>query len=275
MSEPSRWIAVGELAQAFSPDNYAPSPSEDLIGRQVELHMDNGQVFLYRFEARDRLFWSLSTMTGRPQETAEAYGAVQIRSGIYLVDFVRQRERTAKTVLVLDLAQGIATSLAAKLPEKGEARLTLKERIEQGKELTAASATVLSGAINEPFSATTARHFPTDELIGKRIEYTYSPTEQYEHIYLNENFYTWHCLRGQEKGLADTDRCHYYKLAEKLYLFVWREKIIPTIGAVVVDLEALRTAGNIFGYVGSDYKVATNFPVGAHARLLSVTMRSD
>ena len=67
------------------------------------------------------------------------------------------------------------------------------------------------------------------------MEYTYSPTERYEHIYLNEDFYTWQCLMGSEKGLADTDRCHYLKLGEQLYLFVWREKIVPTLGAVVAD----------------------------------------
>ncbi|MCS6036118.1 hypothetical protein LNQ52_01035 [Klebsiella pneumoniae subsp. pneumoniae] len=33
-----------------------------------------------------------------------------------------------------------------------------------------------------------------------------------------------------EKGLADVDRCHYVQVAEDLYLFVWREKIIPTLG---------------------------------------------
>ena len=38
------------------------------------------------------------------------------------------------------------------------------------------------------------------------------------------------CLDGVEKGLADVDRCHYVQVAEDLYLFVWREKIIPTLG---------------------------------------------
>ena len=80
------------------------------------------------------------------------------------------------------------------------------------------------------------------------MEYTYSPTERYEHIYLNEEFYTWHCLLGSEKGLADTDRCHYLKLGDDLYLFVWREKIVPTLGAVVVDFQAMRTMGKIFGH---------------------------
>ena len=111
----------------------------------------------------------------------------------------------------------------------------------------------------------------TEELVGKRIEYTYSPTERYEHIYLNGSFYTWHCLLGAEKGLADTDCCHSYKLARNLYLFVWREKIVPTLGVVVLDLNAMRTTGKIFGYEGNDFRKVVNFRIGARARLQNIT----
>ena len=126
------------------------------------------------------------------------------------------------------------------------------------------------------FTSSTPRHLPTTDLVGRRVEYTYSATERYEHIYLNEHFYTWHCLLGSEKGLADTDRCHYLKLAEDLYLFVWREKIIPTLGAVVVDFQAMRTMGKIFGHAhggggGNDSSGLVDFRVGARARVLNVT----
>nr|VXZ87612.1 Molybdenum cofactor biosynthesis protein F [Klebsiella pneumoniae] len=69
----------------------------------------------------------------------------------------------------------------------------------------------------------------TTALVGMRNQYTYSPTERYEHIYLNDNFTP--AVSGRRgKGLADVDRCHYVQVAEDLYLFVWREKIIPTLG---------------------------------------------
>ncbi len=99
-----------------------------------------------------------------------------------------------------------------------------------------------------------------------RNQYTYSPTERYEHIYLNDNFYAWQCLDGVEKGLADVDRCHYVQVAEDLYLFVWREKIIPTLGVILIDLQQMRTDGKIMGYQGSDFGALSNFPVGATRR---------
>ncbi len=42
-------------------------------------------------------------------------------------------------------------------------------------------------------------------LIGRRVEWVYSETHAYEHIYLSPTWYTWQCLAGPERGLADTD----------------------------------------------------------------------
>ena len=149
--------------------------------------------------------------------------------------------------------------------------ISLWEKRGGGKDLTDVRADFAHGAINDAVTDVTSRHEVTTDLVGQRIEYTYSPTERYEHVYLNDSFYTWHCLSGAEKGLADTDRCHYYKLGERLYLFVWREKIVPTLGVVVLSLETMKTTGKLFGYVGDDFDALTNFPIGATARILNVT----
>jgi hypothetical protein len=109
--------------------------------------------------------------------------------------------------------------------------------------------------------------------VGARAEYSYGPSECYEHIYLNEHFYTWHCLRGNEEGLADTDRCHYRKLGDRLYLFVWREKLVPTLGVVVLDYTDWVSRGKIFGYEGGDFARLTNFTVGAAIKLVNVVER--
>jgi len=67
------------------------------------------------------------------------------------------------------------------------------------------------------------------------------------------------------------DRCHYIAIAKDLYLFVWREKIIPTLGVVMIDLERKKTDGKIFGYQGNQFDALSNFPVGALAQVLNVT----
>ena len=273
MADTSRWITVGELAESFGPGNNTLPPTGDLAGKTLDVHLENGQVIEHRFGLDGTLAWKTTAGPGMGQGAEETYSATKVREGIYFVQFLRHLERATTVILVLDLDQGIATAVIGQLPEEAEIRRSLAERVAQDQELTAVTATFLSGALNAAFTADTPRHATTGELVGRRVEYTYSPTERYEHIYLNEDFYTWQCLLGSEKGYADTDRCHCYKLADDLYLFVWREKIVPTLGVVAVDFEAMRTSGRIFGYQGSDSGELADFPVGAYARLLNVTRR--
>lgn len=273
MSPSSPWISVGELEAAFAPENHVLPATRELVGRSLLLGFENGWTIECRFETQERLFWTRldPTPTGTP--TGETYTAVKVREGIYFADLVVASQTATAMSFVLDLGREIVTAVIGRLPTEVEARQGLLDRVQQGRELTGVSATFLSGAVGRAFTPGTPRHPVTDELLGKRVEYTYSPTERYEHVYLNGSLYTWHCLLGSEKGLADTDRCHYYKLDDRLYLFVWREKIIPTLGVVVVDLQRMKTTGKIFGYQGGEFAKVSNFSIGAHARLLNETPR--
>ncbi len=191
-----------------------------------------------------------------------------IRPGLYFLSFVEPNGAATSTALVLDFTAQACTWVRGWLPTRADAGKPLHARMVDREELTGVEVQIVAGAIDAPFGNTTTRHGVTEDLVGLRIEYTYSDTERYEHIYLNDRFYTWHCLDGSERGLADTDRCHYLKLAAELYLFIWREKIVPTLGIVIVDLRQSKTTGRIFGYQGFDFGTVTSFPVGAHLRRL-------
>jgi hypothetical protein len=145
------------------------------------------------------------------------------------------------------------------------------ERGDKGLPLTSVKVEFKHAALNEPFSAATPKHQPTADLVGERIQFVYSTNDVYEHIYLNENFYTWHCLKGIEKGLCDTDRCFYWKLADQLYWFLWLERIVPTFGSVVEDLAKMRSYGKIYGYESYDMDKVKNFPAGSYAKVLNRT----
>ena len=259
----ARWIAVGELGEAFGSgaDTHTLAPSPGLAGKRMRLSFEDGSVADYHFHSATELM--------RGGGKVEPYRAAQIRPGILFVDFIASDRRASTISLVLDLGRGICTAIEAELPTEADAKVPLIERVERGDELTGVTAKFLSGAIDAPFGQTIDRHTDTRDLIGRRIEYTYSRSERYEHVYLNERFYTWHCLAGSEQGRADTDRCRYLRVAERLYLFVWREKIVPTLGAILVDLEQMKTTGKVFGYRGFDFGAVMNFPVGARARLVS------
>src|SRR5674476_889095 len=57
MSGPAHWISVGELAEAFDPDNYTPPPTGDLAGATHALHFEDGRTVEYRFVSDSRLSW--------------------------------------------------------------------------------------------------------------------------------------------------------------------------------------------------------------------------
>jgi hypothetical protein len=265
VAETSEWISVGALGEAFAPEAHLLAQTNQLSGRTVNLHLEDGSTSKLQFLDSSQLRWQGDQ---HAFSTAVPYRATEIRPGIVLLSVSHPDKPASAIAVVLDLPLGICTALRGHLPSRAEAMEPLLTRIARGSELTSVRATFLAGAIDAPWKAATARHAKTRDLIGKRIEYTYSPTEKYEHLYLNEQLYTWHCLSGSERGLADTDRCEYRKIADDLYLFVWREKIVPTLGIVLVDLTQLRTTGQILGYRGFDFAAVTSFPVGARARVI-------
>jgi hypothetical protein len=52
-------------------------------------------------------------------------------------------------------------------------------------------------------------------------------------------------------------------------------KIVPALGVVVLDLNAMRTTGTIFGYEGNNFRETVNFRIGAKARLENITAPQD
>jgi hypothetical protein len=271
MGEASKWISVGALGAAFERNSNVLPSTAGLAGRRFQLHFDDGSFVEHSFASSTRLE-RIVRDDGRagasPIGGATTYSATEIRPNFYFVSFLEQQQRASASALLMDLSAGVCTLVLGQLPTRHQTSKPLLSRVADREELTDVTVAFRAGAIDAPYLSATPHHAVTRDLIGKRIEYTYSASERYEHIYLNDRLYTWHCLAGSEKGLADTDRCHYRKLADNLYLFVWREKIVPTLGVVVIDFSQSKTTGRIVGYEDFELGALTSFPVGAQVRIL-------
>lgn len=265
----TKWLEVGELSAGFASDPNTLPFTDQLAGKQFDLHFDNGWQAHYHFIDNTTLQWQMLSAP-HTSATIEEYSATTLREGIYFINFLPSNERASSISLVMNIHTGNATVLIGTLPNQEQLLTSAYQRVQENTSLTDVDITIYQARIDQPYDAQ-AGHSITDELIGQRIQYTYSPHETYEHIYLNQSYYTWQCLKGVEQGLADTDLCHYYKIAKQLYLFVWREKIIPTLGIVMIDLQQLKTSGKIFGYHDATLSQLNNFPVGAHAMVLNQT----
>ncbi|QLF93395.1 molybdenum cofactor biosynthesis F family protein [Pseudomonas sp. ABC1] len=272
MSTTSDWITVGALAEGFAPEAFILPNLAELAGRRFDLHFENGWHIEHRFDA-EQLHWHAAD--GHSTGSAP-YRATSVRPGIYLIDFIKHEGGQAWSIsLVLDTLTQSFTAVIGSLPSAEETREGLYSRALAGKALTSVEARFLHGSLDQPWQPGACPHAPSSELVGVRNRYRYSPTEVYEHIYLNPDYYSWQCLQGVEKGLCDTDRCHYYKITDALYLFVWREKIVPTLGLVMIDLQQHRSDGKIFGYASDGFDTLSNFPVSSYCDLLNRTEYGD
>jgi hypothetical protein len=267
--DPLRFIQVGELVKGIS-EGTLPQ-DEGLVGRELALTAEDGSVTRLAFSGAGSLAWEVNGGSRDGERGEETCRITRPRDEIVVVDYVASTRRATAVTMVLDLARGAATTVTGMLPTAVDAARSAFDLASRGDELTLVGADVTPSFIDGPWVAGEHPHAPTDELVGKRVQYVYSQSEAYEHIYLNENLYTWQCLRGSEQGLADTDRCHYRRIADELYLFVWREKVIPTLGVVLVDWARKRSNGKLFGYEGSDFGKLSTTPIASVATLLNVT----
>jgi hypothetical protein len=264
-----RFIQVGELVKGISEGTL---PRDDgLAGRELALAAADGSVTRLAFAGAGSLAWEVAGGEHDGERGEETCLITRPRDEIAVVDYVASARRATAVTIVLDLARGAATTVTGTLPTAEEAARSAFDLATKGDELTLVATDIAPSYIDGPWAAGEHPHVPTDELVGKRVQYVYSQSEAYEHIYLNENLYTWQCLRGSEQGLADTDRCHYRRIADELYLFVWREKVIPTLGVVLVDWAAKRSNGKLFGYEGSDFGVLSTTAISSVATLLNIT----
>jgi len=264
----SEWITVGALADGFAPEAFL-LPDADLAGKTFTLNFSNGWCIEHHF-GQEQLQWN--AVDGSFAGSAASYRATSIRPDLYFVDFLKNEDgQDWSASLILDVHEGAFTAVLGCLPDAEALKTGLYARARASQPLTQVEAQFIHGTLDKPWQEGACPHAPTRELVGLRNRYRYSPTEAYEHIYLNENFYTWQCLQGVEKGLADTDLCHTYKIADQLYLFVWREKIVPTLGVVLIDLQQHRSDGKICGYADDSLTQLANFRMASHCEVLNRT----
>ena len=264
LSDTSTWLPLDGLAPGFDA-NKAPH-SLDLVGREVAVVDERGTRIVHRFNEHT-VDWEYQPGAGDPTEAAaktDAYEAVKVDEELYYVQFHHEYLPNEAVSLVLDFRSGHALAVISVIlpePEAGKTRVQqifVPSRIE-GVELTGDAPA------------------PTTTLIGRRVQWVYSPVHAYEHIYLSPQWYTWQCLAGPERGLADTDENSVWQIRPGIYVFAWREKVIPC-GSVTIadhrDARAIRSHGVLFGLDESG-EVPTHFTFGAHGRLISVTVHPD
>ncbi|MGW5721267.1 MoaF C-terminal domain-containing protein [Amycolatopsis sp. NPDC003865] len=207
---------------------------DDLRGREFVLRDDDGPVFTWPGSGETFL----------------------VDDDLYYVQ-IQPAEREAVS-LFLDLRDGRALVVTTTIGDHGTPRVTQQFR----------PATIDGHEVRGEAMA------PSTALIGRRVLWVYSAEHAYEHVYLSPHWYTWQCLAGPERGLADTDENTVYRVRPGIHVFTWREKVIPCASVTVADhrdARNLRSHGVLFGLDATGER-PTHFTFGAHGRLLSTTV---
>lgn len=258
-ADTSTWLPLDGLAPGFDA-NKAPH-STALAGREVIVAAPNGTRIAHRFTA-DRVAWDYSPGTGDATPAAsgdDAYEAFEVDEELFFVQFHHEHQPTEAVSLVVDLRHGRVLSVVSRIlpPEQGRTRVRH----------------AFAPAEIEGGGTSGAEAHPTTALIGRRVEWVYSTEHAYEHVYLSERWYSWQCLAGPERGLADTDENSVWEVRPGIYVFAWREKVIPCASVTIADhrdVTRIRSHGVLFGLDESG-EVPTHFTFGAWGRLLSTT----
>lgn len=221
----------------------------DLEGIVFELFFTHGGRSKYQLK-KQYIHW-LDPLSYKPRRAK--YRATSLRSGIYLIDYMFERKSFS---IILDLHNQIFTKVTSLLPNHFN-----KNLIESAPPTIDFSIT--RGSLDKPYIQDQLLHHQTDELIGSSYIFRYGVDRVYEHTYIDKEHYTWHCLAGNDVGTIDTNSCRYYKIANQLYLLIWVDKTLPSLGLMLLDLEILRGDGKICGYL-PELAGLTNLPIGPY-----------
>ncbi|GAA2966510.1 molybdenum cofactor biosynthesis F family protein [Actinokineospora diospyrosa] len=249
LSDTSTWLPLDGLAPGFD-ENKAPTVG-DLHGRTVTLLGAQGPVLTASFTGA-RVVWDHGV------DDCETF---LVDEDLYYTQFHPNERPDEAISLFLDLRAGRALLITTTINGGGTPRVTQ----------------VFTPATIEGADVTGEAPAPSRALIGRRAMWVYSQEHAYEHVYLSPHWYTWQCLAGPEKGLADTDENSVYQLRPGIYVFTWREKVIHCASVTVADhrdVHRLRSHGVLFG-LNESGDGQTHFTFGAHGRLLSNTVHPE
>lgn len=246
---PADWKNYDDFAAGIA-TNRLPA-TDALSGRTLDFRLPDGALSL-RLEGAHRAHWR----DGRG-EGSDWYEAIRIDGEVWFLD-LRFAARPLETLtLVFDTATRHALGIRCRVRDEAEAGAM--PRVAQD---------FLVGTLGES-AASGPAPAPTRDLIGLRTLQTYSPNHTYEHTYLNAERYCWQCLVGVQCGQGDVDLASYYRFAEGIYVFTFREFLIPVASVFLFDFANLRSTGKFLGITGAG--AIENSPAGAHIQKLSQT----
>ena len=244
---PAEWKALDNFAAGID-GNRLPR-TDSLDGATLVLTEQGRTPLTLEFAGSDSVEWHRGDGSSR----TDWYEAVLVRPDVVYLTITDTSRPLHACVLVVNRRTGrtlTVSSMIAEEPVPGQPRV----------------GQLFRPGVIEGVPPTGAPPTPTRDLIGLRALYRYSPNHLYEHVYLSSERYAWQCLVGEQRGHGDVDLASTWSFGDNLYVFTFREFLIPVAATWLYDFDAMRTTGTFFG-LGADGSVRVA-PGGAFVTFL-------
>ncbi len=212
----------------------------ELSGKFFDFIFDDKRELLVEFKDKQNV-----SITEDGQTEGHKYEALKCRDLIYLVLIEKKGRKPREGIIfVIDLEQYLVTgNFLTQGAVEGYERLVVRD--------------LTFGRIARPGAPITAkRHEYTKDLIGKKIEYTYSPYFSIIHIYREKDCRVANTEMMKKRGLSSVpmdkffeEPCIYIKITDGVYVFSWIESNYGsgTQGFMLMDTDRTHDVGCFFG----------------------------
>lgn len=250
-NKPLDWKNYEDFAAGID-TNRLPS-TDALTGRALTFALPDGELSL-AFSEQHVLTWRSAYGHG-----TDWYEAIEVAGQTYFVDITFESRPLEALTLIFSTATRRALGIRSRVRSQQEA----------GGEPRVAQDFLVGTLDGDTAAASGFVPAETRDLIGLRALNVYSPRHTYEHTYLSSTRYCWQCLVGEQRGHGDVDLATTYKFSDDLYVFTFREFIIPVASVFFFNFASGRSTGKFLGVTGAG--AIANNPAGSFIRKLSTT----
>ena len=253
---PEEWKNFEDFSAGIA-TNRLPA-TDKLSGSELSFHLEDSTSLVCNFIDGNSTKWAISGGPYNGMSGQDWYESIEVALDVLFIDMLFQsRPRDSMTLIVNSKTRRVLSILSKVAKEKKPGVPQVEQEFKTG---------VLGDPSIKPEGP---KPGPTRDLIGLRTFNRYSPNHLYEHIYLSSERYCWQNLIGEQRGHGDVDLATTYKFDEDLYLFTFREFLIPVASVFFYNMKDLRSTGKFLG-IKSTGEIS-NDASGAYIQKASMT----
>lgn len=231
-----KWKSYEEFSAGI--DTYRIPQSEALVGQTLNFELKTGEKFQLLPTAKNKMKWQ-----GWQGEGEDWYEALEIDYGVFFVDMTFKNIKRYALTFLFNINTKWGISILTTVCEAKDAILPVPMK-SKGEPLVNQTFTPM--VVNGGPAVGVEPHESRD-LIGLRAFQVYSPNHMYEHTYMSSKFYAWQCLVGEQRGLGDVDRATCWKLEDNIYVYTFREFVLPVSSCFIFNYRKMENNGKFLG----------------------------